>query len=47
MIEEEKTIADGVYERRWIILALMSQSLIIVILYNVTLNVALPELSQE
>ena len=47
MIEEEKTIADEVYERRWIILALMSLSLIIVILNNVTLNVALPELSQE
>jgi len=47
MSEEEKTMAYEVYERRWIILALMSLSLIIVILNNVTLNVALPELSQD
>ena len=36
-----------VYERRWAILAVMSLSLVIVILNNVTLNVALPELSKE
>ena len=36
-----------VYERRWSILAVMSLSLVIVILNNVTLNVALPELSKE
>ena len=47
MSKEEKAVADEVYERRWIILALMSLSLIIVILNNVTLNVALPELSQD
>ncbi|MFL2493749.1 MAG: MFS transporter [Candidatus Thalassarchaeum sp.] len=36
-----------VYERRWKILAVMSLSLIIVMLNNVTLNVALPELTKE
>jgi len=39
--------SGGVYERRWAILAVMSLSLVIVILNNVTLNVALPELSKE
>ena len=48
MSEEERTgVTDGVYERRWAILAVMSLSLVIVILNNVTLNVALPELSKE
>ncbi|MDE0742238.1 MAG: MFS transporter, partial [Candidatus Poseidoniia archaeon] len=47
MSEENSIVSDEVYERRWIILALMSLSLIIVILNNVTLNVALPELSQD
>ena len=46
-MSESNQISDEIYERRWIILALMSLSLIIVILNNVTLNVALPELSQE
>ena len=44
---ENKAVSDEIYDRRWIILALMSLSLIIVILNNVTLNVALPELSQD
>ena len=44
--EDNPVVSDEVYERRWMILALMSLSLIIVILNNVTLNVALPELSQ-
>ena len=35
------------YDRRWKILALMSLSLVIVMLNNVTLNVALPELSSD
>ena len=46
-MSESNQISDEIYERRWIILVLMSLSLIIVILNNVTLNVALPELSQE
>ena len=45
--EDNPVVSDEVYERRWMILALMSLSLIIVILNNVTLNVALPELSQD
>ena len=45
--EEETAGLDKVYERRWAILAVMSLSLVIVILNNVTLNVALPELSKE
>ena len=36
-----------VYERRWKILAVMSLSLVIVMLNNVTLNVALPELTKD
>ena len=47
MSEDTSVVSNEVYERRWIILALMSLSLIIVILNNVTLNVALPELSQD
>ena len=47
MNSEEENNFDKVYERRWIILAVMSLSLIIVILNNVTLNVALPELSKD
>ena len=47
MSEEKTPVSDEIYDRRWIILALMSLSLIIVVLNNVTLNVALPELSQE
>ena len=47
MNSEEEDSFDKVYERRWIILAVMSLSLIIVILNNVTLNVALPELSKD
>ena len=35
------------YSQRWKILAIMSLSLIIVMLNNVTLNVALPELSSD
>ena len=45
--EERKGVTDEVYERRWAILAVMSLSLVIVILNNVTSNVALPELSKE
>ena len=45
--EEETAGLDKVYERRWAILAVMSLSLVIVILNNVTLNVALPELSKD
>ena len=47
MSEDTSVVSDEVYERRWIILAVMSLSLIIVVLNNVTLNVALPELSKE
>ena len=36
-----------IHERRWIILGIMSLSLVIVMLNNVTLNVALPELSKD
>ena len=34
-------------DNRWLILGVMSLSLIIVMLNNVTLNVALPELSKD
>jgi len=36
-----------VHERRWQILAVMSLSLVITLLNNVTVNVALPELSKD
>ena len=39
--------AEIVHRRRWTILAVMSLSLVIVMLNNVTLNVALPELSKD
>ena len=39
--------AQKVYERRWKILAVMSLSLVITLLNNVTVNVALPELSKD
>ena len=42
----EKGVGDG-HPLRWRILALMSLSLIVVMLNNVTLNVALPELSVD
>ena len=35
------------HEKRWIILGIMSLSLVIVMLNNVTLNVALPEMSKD
>ena len=38
---------ETVHRRRWAILGVMSMSLIIVMLNNVTLNVALPELSKD
>ena len=38
---------ETVHGRRWAILGVMSMSLIIVMLNNVTLNVALPELSKD
>ena len=37
----------GGHEKRWAILGVMSLSLIIVMFNNVTLNVALPELSKD
>ena len=43
--EEATAGSDKVDEKRWAILAVMSLSLVIVILNNVTLIVALPELS--
>ncbi len=39
--------AETVHRRRWAILGVMSMSLVIVMLNNVTLNVALPELSKD
>ena len=39
--------AETIHRRRWAILGVMSMSLIIVMLNNVTLNVALPELSKD
>ena len=39
--------AQKVHERRWQILAVMSLSLVITLLNNVTVNVALPELSKD
>jgi len=47
MDKEQTVTSDKVYEKRWTILAVMSLSLVIVILNNVTLNVALPELSKD
>ena len=40
-------INNTTYEKRWLILGIMSLSLVIVMLNNVTLNVALPDLSKE
>ena len=39
--------AETVHHRRWIILGIMSLSLVITLLNNVTVNVALPELSKD
>ncbi len=39
--------AETVHRRRWIILGIMSLSLVITLLNNVTVNVALPELSKD
>lgn len=39
--------SDNGHPRRWFILAIMGLSLIVVMLNNVTLNVALPELSKD
>lgn len=39
--------AEKVYQRRWVILGILSLSLIITFLNNVTLNVAIPELSED
>ena len=39
--------AQKVHERRWLILGVMSLSLVITLLNNVTVNVALPELSKD
>ncbi len=39
--------AETIHRRRWAILGVMSLSLLIVMLNNVTLNVALPELSKD
>jgi len=39
--------AETVHQRRWTILGILSLSLIITFLNNVTLNVAIPELSEE
>ena len=39
--------SDEGHPRRWFILAIMGLSLIVVMLNNVTLNVALPELSKD
>ena len=38
---------ETIHQRRWIILGIMSLSLVITLLNNVTVNVALPELSKE
>ena len=38
---------NKIHESRWIILGIMSLSLVIVMLNNVTLNVALPEMSKD
>ena len=40
-------INNTTYEKRWLILVIMSLSLVIVMLNNVTLNVALPDLSKD
>ncbi len=39
--------ADTIHQRRWAILGIMSLSLVITLLNNVTVNVALPELSKD
>ncbi len=38
---------ETIHRRRWVILGIMSLSLVITLLNNVTVNVALPELSKE
>jgi len=40
-------VNQEVHDRRWVILAIMSLSLVITFLNNVTLNVAIPELSSD
>ena len=39
--------SEVVYQRRWLILGILSLSLVITLLNNVTVNVALPELSKD
>ena len=39
--------SEIIHRRRWIILGIMSLSLVITLLNNVTVNVALPELSKD
>ena len=39
--------SETIHRRRWLILGIMSLSLVITLLNNVTVNVALPELSKE
>ncbi|MBM47990.1 MAG: MFS transporter [Euryarchaeota archaeon] len=39
--------AEVIHQRRWIILGIMSLSLVITLLNNVTVNVALPELAKD
>ena len=38
---------ETIHRRRWVILGIMSLSLVITLLNNVTVNVALPELSKD
>ena len=45
--ETEPVISQEVHDRRWLILALLGTSLMIVIVGNTALNVALPTLSRE
>ncbi len=40
-------VSDSLHEGRWLILGVMSLSLVITLLNNVTVNVALPELSKD
>ena len=39
--------SETIHRRRWMILGIMSLSLVITLLNNVTVNVALPELSKD
>jgi len=45
--EQRGMVSEDIHNRRWLILGILSLSLVITLLNNVTVNVALPELSKD